>query len=391
MKAIVIVLDSVGIGEAPDAAAFGDAGAATLPHLAEAVGGIKAPTFEAMGLGNIPKMIPKGKEIAGVKVVKKPIASFGAMEEVSIGKDTITGHWEFAGLEINPGFTNFPLDFPSFPEDLLKAFEKQTGRGTIGNKSASGTAILDELGEEHMKTGKWIVYTSADSVFQIAAHNDIVPLQELYKACEIARKLCDPLRVGRIIARPFVGQPGSFQRTHDRKDYAFEPTEPTILERLKDAGVPVYAVGKIEDIYVHRGITESVHTGNNVTSQAQVEKYTKEKKDGLIFANYIDFDMVYGHRRDSRGYADSIEQTDQWLATYLPMLTEEDMLIITADHGNDPTFKGTDHTREFVPLLVYRKGHPGQSLGIRKGFYDIAQTLADFFGIGAVPRGKSWL
>ena len=391
MKAILIVLDSVGIGEAPDAAAFGDAGAATLPHLAEAVGGIKAPTLEAMGLGNIPKLIPKGREIAGVKAVKKPIASFSAMEEVSIGKDTITGHWEFAGLEINPGFTNFPLDFPSFPEDLLKAFEKQTGRGTIGNKSASGTAILDELGEEHMKTGKWIVYTSADSVFQIAAHNDIVPLQELYKACEIARKLCDPLRVGRIIARPFVGQPGSFQRTHDRKDYAFEPTEPTILERLKDAGVPVYAVGKIEDIYVHRGITESVHTGNNVTSQAQVEKFTKEKKDGLIFANYIDFDMVYGHRRDPRGYADSIEQTDQWLASYLPTLTEDDMLIITADHGNDPTFKGTDHTREFVPLLVYRKGHPGKSLGIRKGFYDIAQTLADFFGIGAVPRGKSWL
>lgn len=391
MKAIVIVLDSVGIGEAPDAAAFGDAGCATLPHLAAAVGGIKAPTFEAMGLGNIQKLLPKGKEIAGVKAVKKPLASFAAMEEVSVGKDTITGHWEFAGLEINPGFTNFPLDFPSFPADLLKAFEKETGRGTIGNKGASGTAILDELGEEHMKTGKWIVYTSADSVFQIAAHNDIVPLQELYKACEIARRLCDPLRVGRIIARPFVGRPGAFKRTHDRKDYAYEPTEPTILERLKDAGVPVYAVGKIEDIYVHRGITESVHTGNNVTSQAQVEKFTKEKKDGLIFANYIDFDMVYGHRRDARGYADSIEQTDQWLKGYLPMLTEEDMLIITADHGNDPTFKGTDHTREYVPLLAYRKGYPGKSLGIRKGFYDIAQTLADFFGIGAVPRGKSWL
>lgn len=391
MKAIVIVLDSVGIGEAPDAADFGDVGAATLPHLAEAAGGIKAPTFEAMGLGNIQKLLPKGKPIAGVKPVEKPLASFAAMEEVSIGKDTITGHWEFAGLEINPGFTNFPLDFPSFPDELLKAFEKQTGRGTIGNKSASGTAILDELGEEHMKTGKWIVYTSADSVFQIAAHNDIVPLQELYKACEIARKLCDPLRVGRIIARPFVGQPGAFTRTHDRKDYAFEPTEPTILERLKDAGVPVYAVGKIEDIYVHRGITESVHTGNNVTSQAQVEKFTKEKKDGLIFANYIDFDMVYGHRRDAVGYAKSIEQTDEWLKGYLPMLSEDDMLIITADHGNDPTFKGTDHTREYVPLLVYRKGQPGQSLGIRKGFYDIAQTLADFFKISPMPRGKSWL
>lgn len=391
MKAIVIVLDSVGIGEAPDAADYGDAGAATLPHLAEAVGGIKAPTLEAMGLGNIQKLLPKGKPIAGVKPVDNPTASFAAMEEVSVGKDTITGHWEFAGLEINPGFTNFPLDFPSFPDDLLKAFEEQTGRGTIGNKSASGTAILDELGEEHMKTGKWIVYTSADSVFQIAAHNDIVPLQELYKACEIARKLCDPLRVGRIIARPFVGQPGAFTRTHDRKDYAFEPTEPTILEQLKDAGVPVYAVGKIEDIYVHRGITESVHTGNNVTSQAQVEKFTKEKKDGLIFANYIDFDMVYGHRRDAAGYAKSIEQTDQWLAGYLPMLSEDDMLIITADHGNDPTFKGTDHTREYVPLLVYRKGQAGQSLGIRKGFYDIAQTLADFFKISPMPRGKSWL
>jgi len=391
MKAIVIVLDSVGIGEAPDAADFGDAGAATLPHLAKAVGGIKAPTLEAMGLGNIQKLFPGGKPIAGVNAVEKPIASFAAMEEVSVGKDTITGHWEFAGLEINPGFTNFPLEYPSFPDDLLKAFEKQTGRGTIGNKGASGTAILDELGEKHMKTGKWIVYTSADSVFQIAAHNDVVPLKELYKACEIARKLCDPLRVGRIIARPFIGKPGAFERTHDRKDYAFEPTEPTILERLKDAGVPVYAVGKIEDIYVHRGITESVHTGNNVTSQAQVEKFTKEKKDGLIFANYIDFDMVYGHRRDSEGYAKSIEQTDEWLAGYLPMLTEDDMLIVTADHGNDPTFKGTDHTREYVPLLVYRKGQPGRSLGIRKGFYDIAQTLADFFKISPMPRGKSWL
>jgi phosphopentomutase len=391
MKAILIILDSVGAGPSPDAADYGDAGAATLPHIAEAVGGLKLPTLQSMGLGNIPGVIPGGKQIKGVDPVPNPIAGYGAMQEVSEGKDTVTGHWEIAGLEIRPGFHVFPPDYPSFPPDLVQAFEQRTGRKVLGNKASSGTVILDQLGAEHMKTGKWIAYTSADSVFQIASHEEVVPIQELYKACEIARELCDKYKVGRVIARPFLGTPGAFKRTENRRDFAFKPEEKTIIERLTDGGVPVYAVGKIEDIFAHRGITESEHTGNNLTSQEQVAKWTREKKRGLIFTNYIDFDMLYGHRRDAQGYADSLMQTDKWLESYLPLLGSEDILIITADHGNDPTYQGSDHTRECVPLIAYQPGRNGRSLGLRLGFYDVAQTLADFFGIDAMPRGKSFL
>ena len=392
MKAVLIVLDSVGIGSAPDAAEYGDAGASTLAHLAAAAGGLQVPTMQKMGLGNVPGLLPHSpkEKIEGVPPEAKPIASYGAMREMSDGKDTITGHWEIAGLEVDPGFYGFP-PANSFPKDLIAAFEKETGRKLIGNKAASGTAIIDELGEEHVKTGALICYTSADSVFQIAAHEEIVPVPELYRYCDIARRLCDPLRVGRVIARPFVGKPGAFKRTENRKDFAYLPSEPTILERLTAKGIPVYAVGKIEDIYCHRGITESVHTGNNADSQALVEKWTKEKTAGLIMANFIDYDMVYGHRRDAKGYAKSLELTDQWLAKYLPLVQEGDMLILTADHGNDPTFKGTDHTREYVPLLVYRPGEAAENLGIRRGFYDIAQSLAQFFGIPAIPRGASFV
>ena len=391
MKVILIVLDSVGIGRAPDAAAYGDEGAATLPHIADAVGGLNLPTLQAMGLGNIPAVTPDPLPIRGVEAVAGPTASYGAMKELSQGKDTITGHWEIGGLLMDPGFHVFPADYPSFPEDVVSAFEKQTGRRIIGNKAASGTAILDELGAEHMKTGAWIAYTSADSVFQIAAHVDVVPLPELYRACEIARTLCDPYRIGRVIARPFRGMPGAFQRTEDRRDYAFQPSEPTILERLHRAGIPVYAVGKIEDIFAHRGVTESNHTGNNIDSQKVVVDFTKNRKDGFIFANFIDFDMLYGHRRDPRGYAECLVQTDAWLRDYLPILGNEDVLIITADHGNDPTFKGTDHTREVVPLLVYRAGRAGLNLGLRNGYFDIAQSVARHFGVGSLPRGTSFL
>ncbi len=392
MKAVLIVLDSVGIGSAPDAAEYGDAGASTLAHLAAAAGGLHVPTMQALGLGNIPGLLPHTPKetIQGVPPAPKPTASFGAMREMSDGKDTITGHWEIAGLEVDPGFHNFPFD-NSFPPDLIAAFEQQTGRKLIGNKAASGTAIIDELGPEHLKTGALICYTSADSVFQIAAHEAIVPVPELHRYCQIARRLCDPLRVGRVIARPFLGTPGAFKRTENRKDFAYLPSEPTLLERLVAKNIPVYAVGKIEDIYCHRGITESVHTGNNADSQALVEKWTKEKTSGLIMANFIDYDMVYGHRRDAKGYAKSLELTDQWLASYLPLIGPDDMLILTADHGNDPTFQGTDHTREYVPLLVYRPGDPAESLGIRRGFYDIAQSLAHFFSIPAIPRGASFV
>ncbi len=392
MKAVLIILDSVGIGSAPDAAEYGDAGASTLAHLAAAAGGLHVPTMQAMGLGNIPGLLPHipKEKIEGVPPVQKATASYGAMREMSDGKDTITGHWEIAGLEVDPGFHNFAL-VDSFPPDLIAAFEKETGRKLIGNKAASGTVIIDELGPEHIQTGALICYTSADSVFQIAAHEEVVPVPELYRYCDMARKLCDPLRVGRVIARPFIGEPGAFKRTENRKDFAYLPDEKTILEHLVGNDIPVYAVGKIEDIYCHRGITESVHTGNNADSQALVEKWTKEKDSGLIIANFIDYDMLYGHRRDAKGYAKSLELTDQWLATYLPLIGPDDMLILTADHGNDPTFKGTDHTREYVPLLVYRPGEPVECLGIRRGFYDIAQSLARFFSIPAISRGASFV
>jgi len=391
MRVILIVLDSVGIAGAPDATAYGDQGAATLPHIASANGGLKLPTLQSMGLGNIPGVIPGGAPILGCDPVRNPIASYGALQEVSEGKDTITGHWELAGLEIRPGFHVFPPGPPSFPPELVKAFEDRTGRKMIGDKAASGTGIIDELGPEHMRTGDWIVYTSADSVFQIAAHEEIIPLPELYKGCEIARELCDKYKVGRVIARPFRGKPGAFTRTTNRRDFAYKPTEPTILERLVEAGVPVYAVGKIEDIFAHRGITEANHTGNTELSQDAVAKWTREKSRGLIFANFIDFDMQYGHRRDAPGYAKALQATDRWLADYIKLLGKDDVLILTADHGNDPTYKGSDHTREIVPLIVYRPGRAGVSLGVRKGFFDVAQSIASYFRIPAMPRGVSFL
>ena len=387
---MVIVLDSVGIGAAPDAAAYGDAGAATLPHCAAAVGGLCLPTLQALGLGNIPALIPGGLPIQGVPSVAQPLAGYGAMQEVSEGKDTVTGHWEIGGLEIRPGFHLFPHNYPSFPPELVATIEERTGRKIIGNKAASGVAIIEELGPEQQRTGAWIAYTSADSVFQLAAHTNVIPLPELYRGCEIARELCDPLKVGRVIARPFTGRPGAFVRTEERRDYAYRPAEPLILERLQAHGVPVFAVGKIEDIFAHRGITESVHTGHTTASQEQVVRFYREKPTGLIFANFIDFDMLYGHRRDAQGFAWALEQTDVFLHDFLPLLAPQDLLIITADHGNDPTFRGTDHTREFVPLLAYQPGRPGGGLGIRHGFFDVAQTLAGFFGLPPLPRGHGF-
>ena len=393
MKIIIIVLDSVGIGAAPDAADYGDEGAATLPHLAEAVGGISLPTLQELGLGNITSLLPSDRAlpIPGVPPAASPRAAFGAMQEVSQGKDTITGHWEIAGLVMNPGFHIFPPGPPSFPPPLLEEFSRRTGRGVIGDKAASGTAIIEELGPEHIRSGAWIVYTSADSVFQIAAHLDVVPLDELYRACETARELCDPYRVGRVIARPFKGKPGHFVRTEDRRDFAYKPDEPTLPEILTANGIPVYAVGKIEDIFAHRGITESLHTGNNRDSQQAVTEFTRRPGDALIFANFIDFDMLYGHRRDPQGYAEALRQTDEFLAGFLPILSDDDILILTADHGNDPTFKGSDHTREYVPLLVYGASVDAAPLGVRKGFYDIAASVLTRFGLPPLPRGVSFL
>jgi len=390
MKTILIVLDSVGIGAAPDAAEYGDAGANTLAHLAEAANGIHLPNLQRLGLGNIPALMPSGASLRGVPAAEQPLAGYGAMQEVSKGKDTTTGHWEIAGLELARGFHLFPKGPPSFPPELVAAFEQQTGRRLIGNQAASGTAIIQELGERQMREGAWIVYTSADSVFQIAAHEEIIPRSELYRACEIARALCDPYQVGRVIARPFVGRPGAFRRTENRRDYSYPLPEPTVLDRLAAAGVTVTGVGKIEDIFSHRGLTQSFHTNTTNASQQQVLKLARSRQDGLIFANFIDFDMLYGHRRDARGYAAALEQTDRFFSDLLAVMRAEDWLIVTADHGNDPTFHGTDHTREYVPLLAYQPGQPGRSLGIRHGFYDIAQSLATLFALPPMPRGVSF-
>lgn len=388
MRAVLIVLDSCGIGAAPDAADYGDEGSATLPHVAAAVGGLHLPTLQQLGLGCAPAAFG-GLPIAGVPAVREPCALVGAMRELSDGKDTITGHWEIAGLCLRPGFARFPAGPPSFPPELIHEFERRTGRAVLGNRAADGVSIMNELGAEHIRTGAWIVYTSADSVFQIAAHEQVVPLEELYRACEIARELCDPLRVGRVIARPFVGRPGEFHRTENRRDFAFRPEEPSVLERLAMAGVPVAAVGKIEDIFAGRGISRSRHTGNNADSQRAIEQFLDEMPAGLIFANLIDFDMLYGHRRDPVGYARALEAVDQWLGALLPRLGAQDALLITADHGNDPTFHGSDHTREYVPVLVYRPGRPGGLLGVREGFMDAAATMAEWFGLPPLPRGVS--
>ena len=396
--AYLIVLDSVGIGAAPDAADYGDAGASSIAHTAAAVGGLKLPVLQSMGLGNIPALIPGGIPIQGVPPADAPLAGYGAMRERSKGKDTTTGHWEMAGIVLEKPFHTFPAGPPSFPPDLLREFVRRTGRGTIGDKAYSGTAIIDELGEEQIRSGAWIVYTSADSVFQIAAHEEVIPLQELYRGCEIARELCDPYMVGRVIARPFVGEPGSFHRTGNRRDFSYPPIAPTVLDRLLEQHIPVTGVGKIEDIFAGRGVSGSLHTTNNAETQAAVLELARHPQPGLVFANLIDFDMLWGHRRDAAGYARALEEADRFFGDLSGLLGRNDLLLLTADHGNDPTFKGTDHTREHVPLIAYRSTGIGEepsslrgSLGVRDGFCDIAQSLASYFGVDPMPHGRSFI
>lgn len=402
MKAFLIVLDSVGIGAAPDAADYGDEGANTLSHTAQAVGGLSLPTLQALGLGNIPPLLLTSP-IPGVPAHPYPAASFGAMRERSRGKDTTTGHWEMAGLLMDPGFHLFPKAQPSFPDNLIAEFTRRTGRPVIGNKAASGVAIIDELGPRQLREGAWIIYTSADSVFQIAAHESTIPLDELYAACRIARELCNPLRVGRIIARPYLGSPGNFHRTENRRDFSFPIPEPTILDHLHNAGITVTTVGKLDDIFNNQGISTSIHVENSrdainaVMNIASCDSPCPHGRNAqpahplFCFANLIDFDMLYGHRRDPAGYARALQEADRFLDKLISLLAPDDLLLVTADHGNDPTFKGTDHTREFVPLLAYAPRRQACTLGVRDGFYDIAQTLATFFGIHPAPRGVSCL
>ncbi|MGG4034068.1 phosphopentomutase [Paenibacillus cisolokensis] len=381
----LIVMDSVGIGEAPDAAEFDDVGADTLGHIARETGGLHMPNMAKLGLSNI-------RPIPGVPQAERPLAYYTEMHEASRGKDTMTGHWEIMGLYIDKPFRVFP---DGFPDELIKRIEKKTGRKVIGNKPASGTEIIAELGEEHLKTGALIVYTSADSVLQIAAHEEVVPLDELYAICRFCRDITldEPYMLGRIIARPFVGEPGNFVRTANRHDYALKPFGRTVMNELKDAGYDVIALGKISDIYDGEGITKAVRTASNMDGMDKLVRTLDEPFTGLSFINLVDFDALYGHRRDPKGYGQALEQFDARLPEVFAKLTADDLLIITADHGNDPTFKGTDHTRERVPLLVYspRFADGGRQLPIRETFADVGATVADNFGVAMPKHGTSFL
>lgn len=380
----LVVLDSVGIGELPDAADFGDAGAHTLGHIAEFAKSFRVPHLEQLGLGNI-------APLRTVAPTDKPQAYYGKMAEQSVGKDTMTGHWEIMGLHIKTPFNTYP---DGFPPELLQEFTARTGRGILGNKPASGTEILDELGEEHMKTGAWIVYTSADSVFQIAAHEEVIPLEELYEACKIARELTlrPEFPVGRVIARPFVGQPGAFKRTPNRHDYAVKPPAPTVMNRLADAGLDCIAVGKINDIYSGEGVTRSYPTKSNEDGINRTIEVLKSQFRGLVFTNLVDFDSLYGHRRDVEGYARALMDFDARLPEIMAAIGHDDLLILTADHGNDPIHAGTDHTREYVPILLYSPAFatPGNT-GIRETFADLGALVADNFGLPPMEQGTSFL
>lgn len=380
MKRFIIwVLDSVGIGELPDAHLYGDQGSATLQNIATERGGLYLPNMANLGLGLI-------TDITGVSKVDNPQAAYGKMAEVSVGKDTTTGHWEIAGLHLKKPFPTYPK---GFPPEVINKFEELSGLKVLGNYPASGTVIIEDLGPEHIKTGYPIVYTSADSVFQIAAHVDVISLEELYRLCEIARGiLVGEHGVARVIARPFAGNPGSFFRTKDRHDYSLPPVDKTVLDLLKEKGIPVIGIGKIGDIFAQKGITEQLPAKNNNETMAQLLYALDNVDHGLIFANSVDFDMVYGHRNDVEGYARALEVTDRFLPNVIGRLRPKDVLVITADHGCDPTTPSTDHSREYVPLLAV--GVKPKNLGIRETFADVAASAAEFFDL-SYPRGTSFL
>lgn len=383
-RIFLVVLDSVGIGEAPDAAEYGDLGADTLGHIAENVPGFRMPNASTLGLGNI-------RTLKGVQAVPQAKAHFTKMQEASVGKDTMTGHWELMGLHIDTAFQTFPN---GFPDELIKELEMRTGRKVIGNKPASGTAIIEELGKEHVETGSIIVYTSADSVLQIAAHEGVVPIDELYDICEIARELTldEKYMVGRVIARPFIGEPGAFERTANRHDYALKPFGYTVMNALKDGQKDVIALGKISDIFDGEGVTEAVRTKDNADGMEKLITTMKKDFSGLCFLNLVDFDAKYGHRRDPEGYGQALMEFDQKLPEMLANIREDDLIIFTADHGNDPIHHGTDHTREYVPLLAYHQGiQVGKELDIRKTFADVGATIADNFKVAKPKHGKSFL
>lgn len=382
-RIIWIILDSVGIGEAPDADAFGDVGADTLGNIIKTRGHIRIPYLEQLGLFSI-----DGTSLPSMGVI--PIGAYGKAKELSNGKDTTTGHWEMTGIYTKQAFPTYPM---GFPEELMEEFMKRTGcKGYLGNIVASGTQIINELGNDHMKTGDPIIYTSADSVFQIAAHEEVIPLQELYRMCEIARKelLVGEHAVARVIARPFIKEGSQYIRTPNRRDFSLKPDSENLLSYLKDAGYRVTAVGKIEDIFCGVGIGDAVHTKNNVDGIEKTIDFMETQHGGLIFTNLVEFDSTWGHRRDVEGYAQGLETFDKGLGRILAKMQEEDLLIINADHGCDPTFRGTDHTREYIPVLMYhKKMEQGINLGILDTFADIGATIADNFGVKCLPIGTS--
>jgi phosphopentomutase len=380
-RVIWIVLDSVGIGEMPDAAAYGDAGSDTLGNIAR-LRGLNVPNLARLGLGNI-------KPLAGIAPAAAPAGAYGRCTLASPGKDTTTGHWEMVGIHLDRPFPLFPKGFPA---EIMREFERRIGRSTLGNKAASGTEIIQELGAEHMRTGWPIVYTSADSVFQVAAHEEVIPLDELYRICETAREMLrGPNEVGRVIARPFVGTPGKFTRTPNRHDYAVPPPPGMLLDQLAGRGVDVHAIGKISDVFLGRGIRESDKTKNNADGMAKTLEAMKTTREGMIFVNLVDFDQQYGHRNDVEGYGAALEQFDAWVPRFEGALGEEDLAIFTADHGCDPTTPSTDHSREYVPLLVSGpKVRAGANLGLRATLSDIGQSVAANFG-AAIAQGTSFL
>jgi len=383
-RVIVIVLDGVGAGEAPDAAAYGDVGSNSLGNVARVIGGLKAPNLYELGLGNI-------TSILGVSENPNAKGAFGRFQPRSAGKDTVIGHWEMMGIYLSVAFPTYPS---GFPPEVIDPFRKAVGRDVLGNKPASGTEILKELGVEHLQTGKPIVYTSADSVFQIAAHEEVIPLDELYKMCEIARDILqDEHAVGRVIARPFLGDsPDNFKRTTHRRDYPRNPEYPTMMQKLVDAGKDVYSVGKIDDIFNHQGITKKNHVLTNAESLDATLKLLGDDFEGLLFVNLIEFDMIYGHRNDPQGYADALEQFDSYIPEIQRRLKPDDLVVVTGDHGVDPTTPGTDHSREFVPLLAFGpRIKQGVNLGDRESLGDIAGTIAEIFSLEPQPIGISFL
>lgn len=379
---VILVADGVGCGGAPDAAAYGDAGADTLGNLARRVGGLSLPNLGALGLGRL-------TTIEGVPPASKPRGAWGALTEASAGKDTITGHWEMAGLITTQAMATFPQ---GFPPEITSALSRAAGRALLGNKTASGTAIIEELGEEHLRTGALIVYTSADSVLQIAAHEEVVPLPELYRICEAARVIADGARIGRVIARPFVGRPGAFRRTYNRRDFALVPPAPTLCDLLTSAGIPVVGIGKISDIFAGRGVPTSLHSEGNDDGMRLTLEALATLERGLLFVNLVDFDMTYGHRNDCPGFAQALAALDAWLPKLEAALRPDDVVFVTADHGNDPTKTGTDHTRERVPVLTFGPQVPAADLGVRASFCDLGQTVAEGLGlpVPALAHGTSF-